>query len=99
MRSLADIPTGCGSAVLTPTTAVHLLVRGLVDLDAEIAKCDKKLDVARISADKLRKVAAQPDYESTVPETVRAANEDKLKTLEAEINNLEMSKESFAKLK
>jgi valyl-tRNA synthetase len=98
-RALSDVPTGCGSAVLSHTVAVHILVRGLVDLDAEIAKCDKKLDVARLSAEKQRKIAAVPDYESTVPEAVRMANADKLKTLDAEIANLELSKESFAKLK
>ena len=27
VRSVQEIPTGCGSAVLTPTVAVHILVR------------------------------------------------------------------------
>ncbi|TDL17084.1 hypothetical protein BD410DRAFT_754782 [Rickenella mellea] len=95
----SDIPAGCGSSVLSPSIAVHLLVRGQIDLDAEIAKCDKKLDLATLNADKLRKVEAQPDYETTVPDIVRAANTEKLKTFEAEIENLQTSKEMFSKLK
>ncbi|KAH8105479.1 tRNA synthetases class I-domain-containing protein [Cristinia sonorae] len=99
IRELTEIPEGCGSAVLTPTVAIYLLVRGLVDLDNEIAKCDKKLDLAKMSLDKILKLEAQPDYENTIPANVRLANEDKRKTLEADIANLVLSKEMFAKLK
>ena len=42
---------------------------------------------------------AVPDYETTVPENVRAANAERLKTYEVEIEALKLSKESFAKLK
>jgi hypothetical protein len=52
-----------------------------VDLDAEIVKCDKKLDVARMNAEKIRKVESQPEYETTVPENVRVANAEKVRLL------------------
>lgn len=52
-------------------------LQGQVDLDAEIAKCDKKLDVAQLSADKIRKIISQADYETTVPENVRTVNAEK----------------------
>ena len=50
----------------------------MVDLDVEIAKCDKKLDLAKMSLDKILKVEAQADYETTIPENVRLANEEKV---------------------
>ncbi|KAI0781633.1 tRNA synthetases class I-domain-containing protein [Irpex lacteus] len=99
VRELSDIPPGSGSAVLSPTVVVYLLVRGLVDLDAEIAKCDKKLHLAQLNLDKIKKIEAQADYEETVPANARLANEEKRKTLEADIENLNTSKEMFAKLK
>ncbi|KAI9462009.1 tRNA synthetases class I-domain-containing protein [Lactarius psammicola] len=99
VRDGSEIPPGCGSTVLTSTISVHILVRGLVDLDAEIAKCEKKLQLARLNLDKVRKVEAQSDYVETVPENVRLMNEDRRKTSEAEIASLEYSKETFAKLK
>jgi len=49
-----------------------------VDLDVEIAKCEKKLDVARINLAKITKLESQEDYSSTVPENVRQANEEKV---------------------
>ncbi|EEB94125.1 hypothetical protein MPER_07113, partial [Moniliophthora perniciosa FA553] len=99
VKDLTEIPAGCGSAVVTSTITIHTLVRGLVDLDVEIAKCEKKLDVAKLSLQKVIKQESQPDYASTVPENVRQANEEKRKTLEVEISTLEASKSMFADLK
>jgi len=99
VRDVGKIPSGCGSTVLSSTVGLHILVRGLIDLDAEIAKCEKKLQLTRLNLDKVRKVEAQPDYGETVPENVRSINEDRRKTLEAEVSTLEASKEMFARLK
>ncbi|CCL98448.1 uncharacterized protein FIBRA_00446 [Fibroporia radiculosa] len=99
VRTLDDVPAGCGSAVISPTVVVDLLVRGLVDLDVEIMKCQKKLDLARLSLDKIRKLEAQPNYEETIPPNVRMANEEKRMTLETDVTTLETSIQMFEKLK
>ncbi|RDB22412.1 Valine--tRNA ligase [Hypsizygus marmoreus] len=99
VRDLNEIPAGCGGIVVTHTVAIHTLVRGLVDLDVEISKCEKKLDLARMNLQKVIKVESQADYEDTVPADVRLANETKRKTLEAEISTLELSREMFLELK
>jgi valyl-tRNA synthetase len=44
----------------------------------EIAKCEKKLDLAQMSLHKIIKVESQVDYEETIPANVRLANEDKV---------------------
>lgn len=54
----------------------------MVDLDAEIAKCNKKLDVARMNAEKIIKMVAVPDYETTVPENVRETNAEKVSSFD-----------------
>ncbi|THV07564.1 hypothetical protein K435DRAFT_959639 [Dendrothele bispora CBS 962.96] len=99
VRDVSEIPAGCGSTVVTSSISIHTLVRGLVDLDVEIAKCEKKLDVARINLAKITKLESQEDYTSTVPENVRQANTERRKTLEVEIATLESSKAMFADLK
>ena len=50
-------------------------------MDIEIAKCDKKLDLARLNLEKIKKMEAQADYEETVPANVRLFNEDKVRIL------------------
>lgn len=94
VKEINDVPAGCGSEILIPTVVIHVLVRvstyslplsqsltpsqGLIDFDVEIAKCEKKLSLARLSLEKIRKVESQPGYEETVPENVRLINEDKV---------------------
>ncbi|OSD00306.1 hypothetical protein PYCCODRAFT_1437437 [Trametes coccinea BRFM310] len=99
VRDLSGVPAGCGSEVLTPSIFVHVLVRGQVDLDSEITKCEKKLALAQMSLSKIVKTESQEDYESTVPANVRLANEEKRKTLEADIQLLEHSIEMFKQMK
>ncbi|KAF9523002.1 tRNA synthetases class I-domain-containing protein [Crepidotus variabilis] len=99
VRNAIDIPAGCGSNIVTPTIIVHTLVRGLVDLENEISKCEKKLDLSRLNLQKIVKVISQHDYETTVPENVRLANDEKRRTIEAEVSTLELSREMFVKLR
>ena len=54
--------------------------QGLVNLEAEVAKCDKKIDLVRLNLEKLYKVISQPDYQVTVPEAVQLSNEEKVST-------------------
>jgi valyl-tRNA synthetase len=98
IEDVKTLPAGCGSAVINSTTTVHVLVKGLVDLDAEIAKCDKKLTLARLNLEKIMKIVSQPDYAETVPSVVQISNDEKKKTFETECATLEQSREMFAKL-
>ena len=94
VKGIDEVPPGCGSEILTPTVVIYVLVRvsahsllllrvlrhsqGLIDFEVEIAKCEKKLNLARLNLEKIRKVESQPDYEETVPENVRLINEEKV---------------------
>lgn len=98
IEDVKSLPAGCGSAVINSTTTVHVLVKGLVDLDAEIAKCDKKLTLARLNLEKIMKIISQPDYAETVPSVVQITNDEKKRTFETECTTLEQSREMFAKL-
>lgn len=53
-----------------------------MDLDVEIAKADKKFDLAQLNLDKVKKVESHADYLETVPPPVRLANEEKVRRLE-----------------
>jgi valyl-tRNA synthetase len=49
-----------------------------VDIDIELAKADKKLDLARMNLAKIVKIESQADYADTVPANVQLQNEDKV---------------------
>ena len=38
-----------------------------MELEKEISKCDKKLDLARLNLQKIVKIESQAEYEETVP--------------------------------
>ena len=83
-RRLVDrggISAGAGmsySRLLLIISSHHYRFQGLVNLEAEVAKCDKKIDLARLNLEKLYKVISQPDYQATVPEAVQLGNEEKV---------------------
>ncbi len=54
------------------------MLQGQVDLDGEIHKCEKKLALAKMNLSKVEKFESQADYETTVPENVRLANDEKV---------------------
>ncbi|KIM30663.1 hypothetical protein M408DRAFT_328197 [Serendipita vermifera MAFF 305830] len=100
VRDKADVPAGCGSALFTADSSLHLDVLGNPDmnLDAEITKTEERLAAVTLDADKLRTAQAKPDYEKT-PAAVRDANADKLRRIEAEISNFQLTRDLFTKLK
>jgi len=55
-----------------------MVLQGLVDLEAEVAKCDKKLIAVNLNLEKLLKITSQPDYEESVPVAVQLANDEKV---------------------
>lgn len=57
-----------------------MVLQGLVDLEAEVAKCDKKLVSVNLNLEKLLKIMSQPDYEATIPAAVQLANDEKVRS-------------------
>ncbi|CAG8744332.1 12511_t:CDS:10, partial [Gigaspora margarita] len=94
-----SIPAGCASSTVTDEINVLLLVKGSVNIDAEVAKFQNKLDKTTQALTVLQKKIQIPDYESKVPIDVRDANDAKLKAYQAEIEALNHSIQNFLKLK
>ena len=92
------VPAGCGVTVINESVSVYLMLKGVVDPAAEIAKLEKKsAQTAKQIAD-LQKKMEMPGYETKVPENVRADNTEKLAKLEAEVATTAAAMEDFKKL-
>jgi valyl-tRNA synthetase len=63
----------------SPIADRSFFFQGQIDLDVEIGKCEKKLDLAKMNLSKIQKIEAHADYLQTVPADVRAVNEDKVR--------------------
>jgi hypothetical protein len=50
-----------------------------VDFDAEILKASKKLDLAKLNEERLVAQIQAPEYQTKIPEAVRALNSQKVR--------------------
>ncbi|KAJ2009669.1 valine--tRNA ligase [Coemansia thaxteri] len=93
------VPAGCAVALVNEEVAMHLLVRGRVDIDQEVGKIEKQVAKAVGLKDGLVAKCNIPNYTSNVPEAVREANAAKIGEYEAEINALQTAIKTFLTLK
>lgn len=68
--------------------------QGLVNIETEIAKAEKKTTAAQANVDKLKKVIARAE----TPEEIKATSAEQMKVLEAEMAALQLSIEQFKKM-
>ncbi|RUS17877.1 tRNA synthetases class I-domain-containing protein [Endogone sp. FLAS-F59071] len=100
-----EVPPGCALTTISEDINVLLLVKGFVDIDAEVTKFQKKLDNTNKALEILQKKKSIPDYKNKVPVEIREANETKArvdgcaKSYQAEIEALALSIQNFLKLK
>jgi valyl-tRNA synthetase len=78
------IPDGCGGFVISEACTVYLLVKGRVNVDAEIEKTKKKIAKAVESRKRLEKARAVPDYKNKVKAEVQEADRVRLGEFSAE---------------
>lgn len=98
VKSASEVPEGCVLGSVTPETNVHVLVKGQVDLDAEIAKVHKKLEKATHFKKNLEKAVSVKDYEVKVKQEVQEQNKTKLENYAAEIEGYEATIANLKKL-
>lgn len=91
------VPAGCALNGVSPSTTVHVMVKGQVDIDAEIAKVQKKLGNVQELQGKL--VASMGKFtDKTKPEAVEAAKE-RAQNFKAEVEGYEQTIAVLEKLK
>lgn len=78
IESESEIPVGCVGANVSSRLAVHLLLKGVIDVDVEMNKAEKKKAAAQASYDKLAAGAGAADYEQKKPEHVRQLEAEKV---------------------
>ena len=98
VKTAAEVPEGCVLEAVNPEINVHVLVKGQVDIDAEILKVDKKLEKTRNFKKNLEKAVSVKDYATKVNAEVQEQNKIKLENYNAEIEGLESTISNLKKL-
>jgi len=84
-----DIPHGCSANVVSKKCGVYLMVKGRVDVDAEISKAQKKIGKLRDARKRLEKTMGVRDYQTKVKPEVQEVDKRKLADYVAEEKTLE----------
>ncbi|KAJ2663308.1 valine--tRNA ligase [Coemansia sp. RSA 1200] len=92
-------PAGCAVFSINDEVAMHLLVRGQVDIDREVAKLEGKVSKTLKLKSGLETKISAPKYTDIVPAEVREANAAKLSNYDAEIDALQNAIKTFLTLK
>lgn len=92
-------PAGCAVVSVNDEVTMHLLVRGRVDIDQEVAKLEKKMAKVAKAKDGLVTKTKAANYVQNVPEDVREANVSRINEYDAEVSALQKAMETFLSLK
>lgn len=78
-------PAGCAILTVTGQCEIHLLLKGLIQVDKELQKLEKKKTQLIQTVERLNQTIAAGDYATKVPLDVQEANTEKLDQAESEI--------------
>lgn len=84
----AEPPSGCAILTVTGECEVHLLLKGLIEVDKELQKLEKKKIQLENTILKLNHAVNAQDYITKVPADIQQANTEKLKISEGEITRI-----------
>ncbi|GJQ12002.1 hypothetical protein GpartN1_g3793.t1 [Galdieria partita] len=92
-----SIPAGCAIQVVDDSCEVYLLLKGLVDFDAEYKKLEAKSQEKRLQVQAYQQKIQAPGYEK-VPQEVKRRNEEYLVKYEQELSVIEEARKRFEQL-
>lgn len=81
-------PTGCAILTISAQCEVHLMLKGIIEAEKEIAKLQKKRELLQGTVGKLNQLMNSADYATKVPADVQSANQEKLQQSEIEIDRI-----------
>jgi len=91
LQNGGEKPAGSSSIVLSPTISVHVVLKGLINVELETKKQSKKVDELNKQLENLRKQTTIPNYEEKVPENIRQQTAEKIAEREAELDILQQT--------
>uniref|UniRef100_A0A673ISI1 Valine--tRNA ligase n=1 Tax=Sinocyclocheilus rhinocerous TaxID=307959 RepID=A0A673ISI1_9TELE len=94
----STIPQGCAVAIASDKCTVHLMLKGLIDLEKEVTKLTAKKGELEKQMEKMKEKMAKNDYKEKVPVKVQEADAEKLRQNETELQKVKEATENFRKM-
>uniref|UniRef100_A0A4W4E5E8 Valine--tRNA ligase n=1 Tax=Electrophorus electricus TaxID=8005 RepID=A0A4W4E5E8_ELEEL len=94
----SSIPEGCAVAIASDKCTVHLLLKGLIDVEKELAKLHAKRAELEKQLEKLQERTEKSDYLEKVPAKVQEQDAEKLKQIQTELQKVKEATENFRRM-
>ncbi|XP_026795850.3 valine--tRNA ligase [Pangasianodon hypophthalmus] len=96
--SESAIPEGCAVAIASDKCTVHLLLKGLIDVEKEVAKLTTKKGELEKQMEKLEEKMKKSDYREKVPAKVQEQDAEKLRQSQTELQKVTEAIENFRRM-
>lgn len=83
-----EAASGCAILTINAQCEVHLMLKGIIEADKEIAKLEKKTEALSLTITKLKQKMSVEGYEQKVPENVQQDNIETMNQSEIEIERI-----------
>lgn len=81
-------PIGCAILTVSGQCEVHLVLKGLIEIDKELTKMQKKKEQLEVTIVKLDQSMAAADYAVKVPIEIQESNAEKLAQAKSEMERI-----------
>ncbi|XP_023278259.1 valine--tRNA ligase-like [Seriola lalandi dorsalis] len=92
------VPEGCAVAIASDRCTVNLMLKGLIDVEKEVAKLMTKKGDLEKQMEKLREKMAKNDYKEKVPVKVQEQDAEKLRQSQTELEKVKEAVDNFRKM-
>ncbi|XP_072317796.1 valine--tRNA ligase [Eucyclogobius newberryi] len=92
------VPDGCAVAIASDRCTVNLVLKGLIDVEKEVAKLMTKKAELEKQMEKVNEKMAKSDYGDKVPLKVREQDAEKLRQSRAELEKVKEAVDNFRKM-
>ncbi|KAM6968176.1 valine--tRNA ligase [Aplochiton taeniatus] len=92
------VPVGCAVAIASDRCTVNLMLKGLIDVEKEVAKLTAKKGELEKQMEKLKERMAKGDYKEKVPVKVQELDAEKLRQSQTELEKVEEAIANFKKM-
>ncbi|XP_029307563.1 valine--tRNA ligase [Cottoperca gobio] len=92
------VPGGCAVAIASDRCTVNLMLKGLIDVEKEVAKLMTKKGDLEKQMEKLSEKIAKSDYKEKVPVKVQELDAEKLRQSQTELEKVKEAMDNFRKM-
>ncbi|KAI4811290.1 hypothetical protein KUCAC02_014203 [Chaenocephalus aceratus] len=98
LTSDQPVPAGCAVAIASDRCTVNLMLKGIIDVEKELAKLLTKKGEVEKAMEKLREKMAKSDYAEKVPVKVQELDAEKLRQSQTELEKVKEATDNFRKM-